>query len=72
MLEDPEVKEEKRTKNISFKFRDNIWKRFVNSVVRKRNKRRIQQFTNLIYNTQFQKVNVLSILKDISMNIVKF
>ena len=40
MLEDPEVKEEKRTKNISFKFRDNIWKRFVNSVVRKRNKRR--------------------------------
>jgi hypothetical protein len=27
----------------------------------------IQQFTNLIYNTQFQKVNVLSILKDISM-----
>ena len=35
----------------------------------------LQQFTNLIYNTQFQKVNqlnVLSILKDISMNIVKF
>ena len=32
----------------------------------------IQQFTNLIYNTQFQKVNVLSILKDISMNILKF
>jgi hypothetical protein len=26
----------------------------------------IQHFTNLIYNTQFQKVNVLSILKDIS------
>jgi len=35
----------------------------------------IQQFTNLTYSTQFQKVNqlnVLSILKDISMNIVKF
>jgi hypothetical protein len=32
----------------------------------------IQHFTNLIYKTQFQKVNVLSILKDISMNIVNF
>jgi hypothetical protein len=52
MLEDPEVKEEKRTIRNSHSNLEII-------------------FGNVFYNTQFQKVNVLSILKDISMNIVK-